>query len=142
MCVIFFTIFHVPCHSLTTHCSSKGKGKEEGKSASEGENNEKVKSNSAPQDLVGSLQVSSKGKRKAEGELTSEAENDAKVKSSNVSCDCGFMDTYNISPDGNFKKDENTKEDLVSRGVSHNSKASILSYLLKLIQNSSDGELL
>ena len=83
---------HVPCHSLTTHCSSKGKGKEEGKSESEGENNEKVKSNSAPQDLVGSLQVSSKGKRKAEGELTSEAENDANGKSSNVSCDCGFME--------------------------------------------------
>ena len=87
-----------------SHCSSKGKGKEEGKSASEGGNNEKLKSNSAPQDLVGSLQVSSKGKRKAEGELTSEAENNAKVKSNNVSYDFGFMDTYKISPDNNFKK--------------------------------------
>ena len=38
-----------------------------------------VKSNSAPQALVDSLQISSKGKRKAEGELTSETENDAKV---------------------------------------------------------------
>ena len=125
----FSRYFHVPCHSLTTHCSSKGKGNEEGKSASEGENNEKVKSNSAPQALVSSLQISSKGKQKAEGKLISEPENNAKVKSSNVPCDCGFIDTYNISPDGNFKKDENTKEDLVSRGVSHNSKASILSYL-------------
>ena len=92
--------------------------------------------------MVGSLQIASKGKRKAEGELTSETENDAKVKSNNVSCDCGFMDTCNISPDKNLKKDENTKENLVSRGVSHNSKASILSYLLNLLLLFSDGELL
>ena len=119
----------------------KGKGKEEGKSASEGENNEKVKSNSAPHALVGSLQISSKGKLKAEGELTSETENDAKVKSKNVSCDCGFMGTYDIPPDKHLKKDKNTKENLVSRGDSHNSKASILSYLLKLVLLSSDDEL-
>ena len=92
--------------------------------------------------MVGSVQISSKGKQKAEEELTSETKNDAKVKSNNVSCDCGFMDTYDISHDKNLKKDKNTKENLVSRGVSHNSKASILSYLLKLILLSSDGELL
>ena len=89
--------------------------------------------------MVGSLQISSKGKRKAEGELTSETENDAKVKSNNVSCDCGFMDAYDISPDNNLKKDEYRKK-LVSRGVPHNSKASILSYLLNLIFLSSDGD--
>ena len=93
--------------------------------------------------MVGSLQISSKGKQKAEGELTSEAENDAKVKSNNACRNFGFMDTYNISPDRNFKKEYNTKENLVSRGVFHNSKAScILSYLLKLFLLSSDGELL
>ena len=126
-----------------SHCSSKGKGKEEDKLASEGENNAKVKLNSAPQALVGSLQISSKGKRKAEGESTSEAENNAKVKSNSVSRDFGFMDTYNISPGRNFKKGKNAKENLVSRGVFHNFKASsILSNLLKLFLLSSDGELL
>ena len=59
-----------------------------------------------------------------------------------MSCDCGFMDTYDISPDKNLKKDKKTRENLVGRGASHKSKASILSYLLKLILLSSDAELL
>ena len=61
-----------------------------------GDRSRKVKPNSAPQALVASLRISSKGKRKTEGELTSKTENNAKVKSNNVSCDCGFVDRYDI----------------------------------------------
>ena len=40
------------------------------------------------------------------------------MKSKTVSHNLGFMDKFNISPDYKFEKDENVKENLVSRGVS------------------------
>ena len=102
-----------------------------------------MKSNSASQASIGYLHMTLKGKRKAGGESISEAKNNAKVKSNNVSRGFGFMDKYNTSPDRKLKKHKNTKENLVSRGVFHNSTEScILACLLKPFLLSSDCELL